>query len=194
MFLENGIKLIVGLGNPGLQYEDTRHNIGFWLVKLLAEKYCAVFKAESKFKGVISKIRVNDYECELLLPQTFMNLSGEAVGKFMKFYKIDPESLLVVHDELDFSPGAVRLKKDGGTNGHNGLQSIVNHLGSRNFWRLRIGIGRPKIKDEMSGYVLSSPKKYEIAQIDDAINRAVAIVPRIVVGDFAKAMLELHTS
>jgi len=190
--LEDGIKLIVGLGNPGPQYENTRHNVGFWLVKNLAEKYHGVFKLESKFKSFLSSVNIANHKCELLLPQTFMNLSGEAVGKIVRFYKIASLSILVVHDELDFLPGIVRIKKGGGANGHNGVQNIIDQLGDNNFWRLRIGIGKPKLKDDVSDYVLCSPKKSEAKHIHDAIDRALVIIPELISGNFEKAMLELH--
>ncbi|MCK5664492.1 MAG: aminoacyl-tRNA hydrolase [Thiotrichaceae bacterium] len=190
--MKNGIKLIVGLGNPGPQYENTRHNVGFWLVKALAEKYPGDFKLESKFRGFVSRVNIDNHKCELLLPETFMNLSGEAVTKIAKFYKIPSESILVVHDELDFPPGVIRLKKEGGANGHNGIQNIIQQLGANNFWRLRIGIGKARFKEDSSNYVLSKPSKSEIAEINYAIDRAIIIIPKLVAGDFDAAMMALH--
>lgn len=191
--MENApIKLIVGLGNPGSQYENTRHNVGARLVKLLAEGYNGVFKTEQKFKGLVSSIIIDNQRCDLLLPQTFMNLSGEAVSNLMKFYKISHDSLLVVHDELDFLPGTVRLKKGGGAGGHNGVRSIISLVGDDDFWRLRVGIGKPKIKDDMVDYVLSTPRKSESEEIQDAIYRTIAVMPRIISGDFTKVMSDLH--
>ena len=190
--MEDGIKLIIGLGNPGLQYENTRHNVGFWLVKKLAEKYHSTFKLESKFKGFLSSVNIVNHKCELLLPETFMNLSGDAVGRIVRFYKIASESVLVIHDELDFLPGVVRLKKGGGANSHNGVQNIIDQLGDNNFWRMRIGIGKPKHKEDVSNYVLCSPGKYEAKQIHEAIDRALVIIPELISGNFEKAMLEMH--
>ncbi|MBU0744411.1 MAG: aminoacyl-tRNA hydrolase [Gammaproteobacteria bacterium] len=188
--MEEGIKLIVGLGNPGPQYENTRHNVGFWLVKSLAEKYHGDFRLESKFRGFVSEIKIADHKCRLLLPETFMNLSGDAVGRVAKFYKIPSSSILVVHDELDFSPGDIRLKKDGGANGHNGVQNIIDQLGTNDFWRIRIGIGKAKSKDGFSDYVLSKPSKSNLGQILDAIDHAVMTIPKLVAGDFASAISE----
>jgi len=191
--LEAGIKLIVGLGNPGPRYQNTRHNVGFWLVKALAEQYGGDFKLESKFKGFVSRVNVGEHACELLLPETFMNLSGEAVFSEMKFYKISVASLLVVHDELDFLPGVIRLKKGGGANGHNGVQSVIDRLGTNDFWRLRIGIGKAMFKEDASNYVLSAPNKFEAQQIHAAIERVNSIMPKLMIGDFSNAMLGLHT-
>jgi len=188
-----GIKLIVGLGNPGAQYEKTRHNVGFWLLNNLAEKYHTEFKNENKFKGLFSNITIDNHDCKLLMPATFMNLSGEAVQKLAHFYKILPEQVLVVHDELDFAPGVARLKQGGGANGHNGIHSIANNL-NNNFWRLRIGIGKPIIKDNMAGFVLSIPSKLEIIQINEAIDKAINIIPELISGHFAKAVQELHAN
>lgn len=183
-----GIKLIVGLGNPGVEYDKTRHNVGFWLLTNLAQKYHVEFKTENKFKGLVSTVTIKNHDCKLLMPNTFMNLSGEAVQKLTHFYKILPEQILVVHDELDFIPGVVRLKQGGGANGHNGIHSIINNLNSNNFWRLRIGIGKPIIKDNMAGFVLSKPSKLEIIQIDEAITKAINIIPELILGNFAKAI------
>lgn len=191
--MDSSIKLVVGLGNPGLQYENTRHNVGFWLSKLVAEKYHGDLKLVGKFKGLTSNITIGDHRCALLLPETFMNLSGDAVSSMAGFYKFPIESILVIHDELDLPPEVARLKKGGGANGHNGIQDIINKLGSNNFWRVRIGIGKPKYKEDVSNYVLSSPSKPQLQQIHSAIERTMAILPKIISGDFSSAMLELHT-
>ena len=192
MEAETEIKLVVGLGNPGPQYENTRHNIGFWLLNVLAEKYNGNFKYETKFKGSVATITIADHECKLLMPTTFMNLSGESVRRFVSFYKIPTESILVVHDELDFIPGAVRLKKGGGANSHNGIQNIIDQLGDNNFWRIRLGIGKPSIKTDMADYVTSAPNKSEARQIRNAIDQAVEIIPDLISGNFAQAMQVLH--
>lgn len=189
-----GINLIVGLGNPGPQYENTRHNVGFWLVKDYAKKQNEEFRHETKFGGNTCAIKVSNYECKLLMPTTFMNLSGTSVRKISDFYKIPTETILVIHDELDFLPGVIRLKNGGGANGHNGVQNIIDHLGSKNFWRLRVGIGKPTFKEDMTNYVLHTPSKNEIKQIHDAINCAIEIIPELIFGNFEKAVQTLHTN
>ncbi len=191
--VENGIALIVGLGNPGPQYENTRHNVGFWLVRALAEQYHSTLKTESKFKGLVGNISVANHKCSLLLPETFMNLSGEAVSKMINFYKVAVDSILVIHDELDFLPGVIRLKKGGSANGHNGVQSIIDQVGDNNFWRMRVGIGKPKYRDDMSGYVLSVPSRAEVKEINSAIELAITFIPKLAAGDFASTMSELHS-
>ncbi|MCL5260575.1 MAG: aminoacyl-tRNA hydrolase [Gammaproteobacteria bacterium] len=190
---QDPIKLIVGLGNPGPQYENTRHNVGVWCVHALAAKYNCDFKMESKFKGYFSVLATEQLSCKLLLPTTFMNLSGEAVLAVAHFYKILAPEILVVHDELDFSAGTIRLKKSGGANGHNGVQNIINLLGTPDFYRLRIGIGKPLHKDKMLDYVLNAPSKTEKNLILDAIDQAVAIMPDLIVGNIDKATQILHS-
>ncbi|EKE01655.1 MAG: hypothetical protein ACD_21C00082G0005 [uncultured bacterium] len=190
---ESEIQLVVGLGNPGSQYEKTRHNVGFWLVNALVEKYQGNIKHEAKFKGLFGAVNISEHECKLLVPLTFMNLSGEAVRKVASFYKIPPESILVIHDELDFPPGDVRLKKGGGANSHNGVQNIIDQLGSNNFLRMRLGIGKPSFKADMINYVTSSPNKSETKQIHEAIDRAIEVIPDLISGDFAKAVQTLHS-
>lgn len=188
----DGIKLIVGLGNPGREYDNTRHNVGFWLVSSLAEQHSLTLKLEPKFKGYGGNIVIANCNCRLLLPETFMNLSGHAVDKVARFYQIAAASILVVHDELDFTPGIVRLKRGGGANGHKGVENIAEQLGSREFWRMRIGIGRSGFGDSVSRYVLSSPSKAEKKEIFTAIGNALSIVPKLILGDFLTAMSELH--
>lgn len=183
---------MVGLGNPGPQYENTRHNVGFWLVKILADKYHGDFKRDAKFKGFISSIDVAGHKCILLLPETFMNLSGEAVSKVVNFYKLPIDSVLVIHDELDLPPGVIRLKKGGGANGHNGVQSIIDQLGNSDFWRMRIGIGKSEYKDNTSGYVLSAPDQHEFEAINGAVEQAITYIPKLITGDFSSVMSELH--
>ncbi len=190
--LSGGIKLIVGLGNPGQQYAKTRHNIGFWLVDFLAKKYQVDLKFESKFNSLLGDFFLDGSKVTLLKPQTFMNLSGEAVAKAVKFYKIMAAEILVAHDELDFLPCQVRLKCDGGANGHNGLQNIIDLLGGGDFWRLRIGIGKPINKDGMTSYVLNAPTKDESQKIEDAISLAADSLPELIKGDFERAFMRLH--
>ncbi len=190
--MTNPIQLIAGLGNPGPQYAQTRHNCGHWLIQALANQSNAVFRPEVKFKAEICQITINNHKCWLLFPLTYMNCSGEAVAALAKFYKISPEEILVAHDELDFPPGTIRIKQDGGHGGHKGLQSITNLLHSNQFYRLRIGIGHPGHKDKVLDYVLGRPPKSEQQQILDAIDRGLTVIPDIVAGDIEKATQILH--
>ena len=152
------IKLIVGLGNPGDKYTDTRHNTGEWLIERLARRFNVSLNPEIKFFGKTARTLVNGKEVRLLVPTTFMNLSGKAVGALASFYRIKPEEILVIHDELDLLPGTAKLKQGGGHGGHNGLKDIVAQLGNNNnFYRLRIGIGHPGHRDLVAGYVLNKP-------------------------------------
>ncbi len=188
------IKLIVGLGNPGREYEPTRHNAGFWWVDEFAHEHHYTFKAEGKFHGLAARGQVHGRELFLLKPQAFMNLSGRAVGALAQFYKILPESILVVHDELDLPPGSAKLKLGGGHGGHNGLKDIIAHLGTRDFWRLRLGIGHPGERAEVSGYVLNAPRREELELIEHAMRRAQDVAPLIVEGKLEAAMLKLHSA
>ena len=159
------LKLIVGLGNPGRKYEKTRHNAGFWFLEGLVSESGAAWMHESKFQGELSNIQMHGQQVMLLKPDTYMNRSGESVGKLVRYYKIQPEEVLVVHDELDFEVGVVRLKVGGGHAGHNGLKDIMAHLGSKNFCRLRLGIGGVDGRLAVSDYVLSEPSKDEKEKI-----------------------------
>jgi len=188
------IKLIVGLGNPGREYESTRHNAGFWWMDNFALANQCVFKSESRFHGVAVRGNVHGSELFLLKPQTFMNVSGRAVGAMAQFYKILPENILVVHDELDLPPGSAKLKLGGGHGGHNGLKDIIAHLGTRDFWRLRIGIGHPGERSEVSNYVLNAPRREEFELIVHAMQRAQEVAPLIVEGKLEAAMLKLHSA
>jgi PTH1 family peptidyl-tRNA hydrolase len=179
------IRLVVGLGNHGTKYAATRHNAGRWLVKKFAADNNLTFKAETKFRSLIASSIDDNYW--LLLPTTYMNLSGEALLKFAHFYKILPEEMLIIHDELDFLPGIIRFKKDGGHGGHNGLRSIVETLGSKDFYRLRIGIGHPGNKDLVSKYVLNEPSTSDIKLIEQAIDRGLAALPQIMAKNFELA-------
>ncbi len=190
----NSIRLIVGLGNPGSQYEQSRHNAGAWFVKALVNRYQLTLKPEKKFSGSIAKLRLSSGDIYLLIPGTFMNLSGQAVQALASYYKINPEEILVAHDELDFDPGTIRLKQDGGHGGHNGLRDIINKLGgNKNFFRLRIGIGHPGDKNQVHNYVLGRPSVSARQAIDDSIAEAERVIETIISGDMAKAMSELHT-
>jgi PTH1 family peptidyl-tRNA hydrolase len=187
------IKLIVGLGNPGREYENTRHNAGFWWVDEFAQNNQLTFKSESKFHGQAARGVMQGHEIYLLKPQTFMNVSGRSVGALAQFYKIEAAQILVVHDELDLPPGSAKLKLGGGHGGHNGLKDIIAHLGTRDFWRLRIGIGHPGDRAEVANFVLNAPRKEEQELIDTAAQRAQEVAPLIVEGKLEAAMLKLHS-
>lgn len=193
-FIMSGIRLIVGLGNPGREYEATRHNAGFWWVDEFARAHQLTFKAEGKFHGLAARGSVQGRELFLLKPQTFMNVSGRAVAAQAQFYKIVPQHILVVHDELDLPPGSAKLKLGGGHGGHNGLKDIITHLGTRDFWRLRIGIGHPGERADVSDYVLNAPRKEEAGLIEHAMRRAQEVASLIVEGKLEAAMLKLHSN
>ena len=189
------MKLVVGLGNPGKKYERTRHNAGFWWVDRLAHGVKAAFHSDGKFHGRVARLAY-PAETWLLMPGTYMNESGRAVAALASFYKITPPEILVVHDELDLPPGATKLKLGGGTSGHNGLKDIAECLGSREFWRLRIGIGHPRdtaTEQEVVDYVLHPPRAEEQPLIEDAIARSLDVWPLLAAGDEQAAMLRLHT-
>ncbi len=188
------IRLIVGLGNPGREYETTRHNVGFLWVEELARLQKLAFKSESKFHGLTTRGQLHGHEVLLLKPQTFMNASGRSVGALVQFYKIAPAEMLVVHDELDLPPGVARLKFGGGHGGHNGLKDIIAHLSSKDFWRLRIGIGHPGDRNEVVDYVLNDPRREERELIDDAMQQAQNIAHLLIEGKTEAAMLKLHSN
>jgi len=190
----SAIRLIVGLGNPGREYETTRHNAGYWWLDELARLQNLSFKSEAKIHGLAARGQLHGHEMLLLKPQTFMNVSGRAVGALAQFYKIAPAEMLVVHDELDLPPGVARLKMGGGHGGHNGLKDIIAHLGSKDFWRLRLGIGHPGDRADVAGYVLNDPRREERELIDEAIQRALHVAPLIVEGKTEAAMLKLHSN
>jgi len=185
------IRLIVGLGNPGPRYADTRHNAGFWFVDRLVAGLGGSFRAESRFEGEVARVSVGGLACDLLKPLTFMNKSGNAVQKLAGFHKIPPAQILVVHDELDLPVGTARLKMGGGHGGHNGLRDLHRHLGP-DYARLRIGIGHPGIREAVVGYVLERPSRVEEAAMLDAINAALESVDDLVAGDWDKAVRRLH--
>ena len=188
------IRLIVGLGNPGREYETTRHNVGFRWVGELARLQNLSFKNETKFHGLAARGQLHGREMLLLKPQTFMNASGRAVGALAQFYKIAPAEILVVHDDLDLPPGVARLKLGGGHGGHNGLKDIIAHLGTRDFWRLRLGIGHPGERAEVVNFVLNDPRKEERGLIEQAVQRALEISDLIIAGKQEAAMLKLHSA
>lgn len=186
------MRLVIGLGNPGHQYEATRHNAGFWWVDAITAELGVALRLESRFQGDVGRFKQADADCWFLKPGTFMNESGRSVRVFCDFYKIPLSDFLVVHDELDLEPGVVKLKQGGGVAGHNGLRDIAAHLG-RNFWRLRIGIGHPGGRAQVSNYVLSPPRIEETKLISSALERSLTIWPQLLGDDFEGAMHQLHT-
>lgn len=187
------VQLIVGLGNPGSEYAHTRHNAGAWYVEHLAEQQRLTLRPEAKLKGSLARLIVLEQSCWLYIPNTFMNISGQAVKAIADFYRIPPEAILVAHDELDFPPGQIRLKKDGGHGGHNGLRSIIEHLHTHDFLRLRIGIGHPGNRDQVTDYVLSRPSLADQKQIMNAITSALILTDNLMQGHWQKAMQQLHS-
>lgn len=188
------IQCVVGLGNPGAKYADTRHNAGYWFVEALARRHAAAMRTESKFSGELGRISAAGGDCWLLRPTTFMNHSGRSVAALCNFYRIPPESVLVAYDELDLPAGVVRLKTGGGHGGHNGMRDICSALGTRDFHRLRIGIGHPGHKDAVVGYVLSRPGREDQERIELAIDQALREWDLIQAGELQKAMNALHTA
>lgn len=190
------MKLVVGLGNPGRKYEATRHNAGFWWVERLAHAARVELRESARYHGRAGKL-AGPHEIWLLLPDTHMNESGRAVAALAGFYKIEPGEILVVHDELDLPPGIARLKKGGGTGGHNGLNDIAARLGSKDFWRLRLGIGHPRdntaTEQEVVDYVLHKPSAADRTAIEDAIAVSLEVWPLLAGGKHEAAMLRLHT-
>ncbi len=185
------IRLVVGLGNPGKEYERTRHNAGFWLVERFAQSGGAHFRKDPKYQALVA--RLSDNGAWLLLPQGFMNASGRAVQMLAGFFKIKPEEILVVHDELDFAPGVARIKQGGGIGGHNGLRDISQRVASHDYWRLRLGIGHPGDKNAVADYVLHKPSLEDKAAIDQAIDRALQVLPELLKGDMQAAIQKLHS-
>lgn len=192
----NGIRLVVGLGNPGPEHQLDRHNAGFWFVDALAREHDAQLAREGKFHGDVGRARIAGASVFLLEPATWMNRSGQAVVAMAHFYRIAPDEILVVHDELDLPPGQAKLKKGGGHAGHNGLKDIQARLGSADFWRLRIGIGHPRElqpAQQVVDFVLNRPTREQQQAIDEAIGRALDCLPELVAGDAAIATMKLHT-
>ncbi|MFP4639760.1 MAG: aminoacyl-tRNA hydrolase [Guyparkeria sp.] len=187
------IKLIVGLGNPGQKYDDTRHNAGFWAVDAIAEALGGRWTEERKFSGAVARVPVDGTDLRLLKPATFMNRSGQSVGPLANFFKIAPEEILVIHDELDLPPGRMRLKRGGGHGGHNGLKDIQAALGSADFWRLRIGIGHPGHRDAVVGYVLTRAPKDERKLVDDCLIEVRHLAPDLVRADEPDLMQSINS-
>jgi peptidyl-tRNA hydrolase, PTH1 family len=188
------IRLFVGLGNPGPDYEATRHNAGFWWIDAVARELKVTLAMEKSHNGLVGRTTVNGQTVWLLKPQAFMNVSGRSVASLARFFKIAPQEILVAHDELDIVPGQVKLKLGGSHAGHNGLRDIHDQLGTDDYWRLRLGIGHPGVKSEVIHWVLKKPSLDHRLQIDECIARAVKAVPMFVAGQMDAAMLLVHTS
>ena len=192
-------KLIVGLGNPGEEHQEDRHNAGFWFVDALAKQLITRFESEKRFHGQVAKTKYEGEDLYLLKPSTYMNLSGQSVGALCRFLKIVAADVLVVQDELDLKPGTARIKLGGGTGGHNGLKDIQAHLGTPDYWRLRIGIGHPRDLAangramDVADYVLRRPQLAEQKLIDISIENGLHVLPLFLKGDVQAAMLELHS-
>lgn len=187
------IKLFAGLGNPGAEYEATRHNAGFWWVDALARELKVTLVPERGYHGLVARANVHGQVVWLLEPQTFMNLSGKSVAALARFYKIQPEEILVVHDELDVVPGQAKLKFGGGHGGHNGLRDIHAQLGTGDYWRLRLGIGHPGVKSEVMNWVLKKPAPEQREAMEETISRTLKAVPALLAGEMEKATLIVHT-
>ena len=188
------IKLFVGLGNPGPEYESTRHNAGFWWIDALARELKVNLSMDKGYHAMLARTTVHGQTVWLLQPQTYMNLSGKSVGALARFFKIAPSEILVAHDELDIAPGQVKLKVGGSHAGHNGLRDIHAQLGSADYWRLRLGIGHPGDKAEVANWVLKKPSLDHRIAIDQCIDRALKALPAFLAGDMDKATLLVHTS
>ena len=185
--------IIVGLGNPGAQYEHTRHNVGFWWLDQLAEEMATTFSVENKFHGQLAQTHQSEHKLFLLKPLVFMNRSGQSVAALANFYKIPPSNIIVIHDELDLPTGTARLKRSGGHGGHNGLRDIIARTGSKDFLRCRLGIAHPGDSRQVSDYVLSKPSQADRLDIRTAIDNSLRVLPDVVSGDLDKAMNWLHS-
>lgn len=188
------IRLIVGLGNPGAEYADTRHNVGYTFIEQLCEQSRQAFTLETKFKGAVATLNIAEQTVRILKPSTFMNESGQSVLLFKNFYKLSAEQILIVHDDLDLPTGTVRLKSDGGHGGHNGLRDIIARLGTTAFYRLRLGIGHPGNKSQVHNYVLHRPSLSDQKHIQTAIQNALFVMPDLIKNNLEKAMQTLHTA
>ncbi|MFY8131561.1 MAG: aminoacyl-tRNA hydrolase [Burkholderiaceae bacterium] len=195
--MNSPLKLIVGLGNPGRDYEDTRHNAGFWFVDRLAREFGVSLRLDKAYQALTAKIVVQGQTVWLMQPQTYMNRSGVSVAGLATFYKIAPAEILVAHDELDFPPGVIKLKYSGSHAGHNGLKDIAARLGSLDFWRLRVGIGHPRslnLQQEVVDFVLHRASREQQALIDQALDKALLVQDKLVKGEFEQAMMSLHAA
>ena len=190
---DSGIRLVVGLGNPGPEYEPTRHNVGFWLAEAIAADHGVAFRLEPKFHGLLARVALAGQDLRLLKPATYMNRSGQSVAAVVRYFDVVPGQILVLHDELDLPVGDVRLKLGGGHAGHNGLRDIINVLGTRDFWRLRIGIAHPGEKHLVTNYVLGRPSRVEEGQVRDRFPDAQGALSDLIAGEFQRAMNRLHS-
>lgn len=188
------VQLIVGLGNPGSEHDQDRHNAGFWFVDELARSSHCSLRSETRFHAEVGRCTLHGHDCRLQKPTTFMNRSGQAVGALANFLRIPPADILVVHDELDLPPGIARLKQGGGHGGHNGLRDLIQHLGTQDFMRLRIGVGHPGDRNQVVDYVLHRPSREDRDQIDAAMARALDVMPLAIAGEFERAMHKLHST
>ena len=188
------IKLFVGLGNPGPEYEATRHNAGFWWIDAVARELKANLVMDKSYHGLVARTTVKGQTVWLLEPQTFMNVSGKSVAALARFFKIQPNEILVAHDELAIVPGQVKLKLGGSHAGHNGLRDIHAQLGTDDYWRLRIGVGHPGVKSEVVSWVLKKPSPEHRTAIEDCIARSLKALPELLAGDMTKATMLIHTA
>lgn len=186
------IQLIAGLANPGKEYAKSRHNAGAWVVDALAKSESLVLKMDVKFHSNLTKLVLGSDKCWLVIPTTYMNNSGRSIRALAHFYHIPAEAILIVHDDLDLPPGIARFKQGGGEGGHNGLKDIVTQLGSKDFWRLRLGIGHPGHRDRVHDYVLSSPSVADRKKIEEASDKVLSVLPTFIVGEKQKAIQTLH--
>lgn len=186
------IRLFVGLGNPGPQYQDTRHNAGFWFIDAIARELKTSLAPERSYFGLVARVGSREGPVWLLQPMTFMNLSGKSVATLARFFKIAPGEILVAHDELDLSPGQIKMKLGGGHAGHNGLKDIHAQLGSPDFWRVRLGIGHPGVRTEVANYVLQRPSTDHREAIDKSIDQGVSALDLLLEGDMDRAMMKVH--
>lgn len=191
--MSSSIQLIVGLANPGREYENTRHNAGAWFIEETANSAHSQLRAEAKYHGCHGLVKLHEQSCHLLIPTTFMNNSGRSVHACMSYHKIPTDAILVAHDDIDLPAGTIKLKFDGGDGGHNGLKDIIRHLNTKQFYRLRIGVGHPGNSKDVADYVLTNPSKADRHKIDEAIVKAQNALPLILNGEMQKAMQKLHT-
>lgn len=191
--MKNYLQIIVGLGNPGSEYEQTRHNVGVWLIESLLTQHSKTLRFEKKIFGYITEIELNDHKVKLFKPNTYMNVSGKAINAVLNYYKIPSTGLLVAHDDLDLDPGTIRLKFDGGHGGHNGLRDIIQSIGTNTFYRARIGIGHPGNKNAVTSYVTKKPSKTDHSKITESIDNLCTYIPELTTGQFDEVMKEIHT-
>lgn len=192
--VSNNIRLLVGLANPGQEYAKTRHNAGAWVVEELARAHNVTLRLDPKYFGLTGRITTNGQDLRLLIPTTFMNLSGKSVSSLANFFQIKPEEILVAHDELDLPPGVAKFKKGGGHGGHNGLRDIISKMGNnKDFYRLRIAIGHPGDKNKVAGYVLGKAPTKEQELIDAAVDESVRCIDVLLKDGLSKAQNRLHS-